>query len=52
MSIDIPFLHPPPGFDERTNQTAKNVMGKSLDGYQERWEDKLKVILFAHNSSV
>ncbi|KAK6293455.1 hypothetical protein J4Q44_G00357810 [Coregonus suidteri] len=40
------------GLDEWTNQTLKNAMGKSLDGYQERWEDNLKVILFAHNSSV
>ncbi|KAM9415062.1 uncharacterized protein ACWYII_024126 [Salvelinus alpinus] len=27
-------------------------MGKSLDWYQERWENNLKVILFAHNSSI
>ena len=38
--------------DERTNHTVKRTIGKSLDGHQERWEDNLKVILFAHNSSV
>ena len=38
--------------DERTNQTLKIAMGKSLDGFQEQWEDNLKVNLFAHNGSV
>jgi hypothetical protein len=27
-------------------------MCKSLDWYQEGWENNLKVILFAHNSSI
>ncbi|XP_041748913.1 uncharacterized protein LOC121578615 [Coregonus clupeaformis] len=37
---------------EWTNQTLKTAMGKSLDWYQEGWENNLKVILFAHNSSI
>ncbi|KAK6315700.1 hypothetical protein J4Q44_G00132240 [Coregonus suidteri] len=41
-----------PDLDERTNQTLKTTMGKSLYGYQEWWENNLKVIIFAHNSSV
>ncbi|KAJ8353674.1 hypothetical protein SKAU_G00212410 [Synaphobranchus kaupii] len=40
------------GLDERTNQTLKRAIGKTLDGHQERWEDKLKEIVFAHNSCV
>jgi hypothetical protein len=47
LSVDIPFLAPPLGFDEQTNHTLKTAMGKSLDGLQEWWEDNLKVILFA-----
>ncbi|KAM9498047.1 uncharacterized protein ACWYII_001668 isoform 1-T11 [Salvelinus alpinus] len=39
-------------FGEWTNQTLKTAMGKSLDWYQEGWENNLKVILFAHNSSI
>ncbi|KAL2098431.1 hypothetical protein ACEWY4_007638 [Coilia grayii] len=39
------------GLDERTNQTLKIALGKTLEGYQERWEDNLKEVLFAHNSS-
>ncbi|KAG5284480.1 hypothetical protein AALO_G00027180 [Alosa alosa] len=39
------------GLDERTNQTLKKAIGKTLKGYQESWEDKLKEIVFAHNSS-
>ncbi|KAK6328927.1 hypothetical protein J4Q44_G00009050 [Coregonus suidteri] len=39
-------------FDEWTNQTLKTAMGKSLDWYQEGWQNNLKVILFAHNSSI
>ncbi|KAK6315174.1 hypothetical protein J4Q44_G00147030 [Coregonus suidteri] len=35
---------------ELTNQTLKTAM--SLDWYQEGWENNLKVILFAHNSSI
>ncbi|KAK6293247.1 hypothetical protein J4Q44_G00367480 [Coregonus suidteri] len=31
------------GLDEWTNQTLKTAMGKSLDGYQDRWEDNLKI---------
>lgn len=38
------------GLDERTNQTLKRAIGKTLDGHQERWEDKLKETVFAHNS--
>ncbi|XP_059918084.1 uncharacterized protein K02A2.6-like [Gadus macrocephalus] len=30
------------GLDERTNQTLKRSFGKTRDGQQERWEDKLK----------
>ncbi|XP_048093482.1 uncharacterized protein LOC125291015 [Alosa alosa] len=40
------------GLDERTNQTLKRAIGKTLDGHQNRWEDNLKNIVFAHNSSV
>ncbi|KAJ8348856.1 hypothetical protein SKAU_G00274450 [Synaphobranchus kaupii] len=40
------------GLDERTDQTLKRAIGKTLDGHQERWEDKLKEIVFAHNSCV
>ena len=40
------------GLDERTNQTLKISIGKTLDGLQERWEDQLKEIVFAHNSCV
>ncbi|KAJ8404616.1 hypothetical protein AAFF_G00334790 [Aldrovandia affinis] len=29
------------GLDERTNQTLKRAIGKSLDWHQERWEDNL-----------
>ncbi|XP_063073300.1 uncharacterized protein LOC134463893 isoform X2 [Engraulis encrasicolus] len=39
------------GLDERTNQTLKRAIGKTLEGSQERWEDNLKEVLFAHNSS-
>ena len=39
-------------FGEWTKQTLKTAMGKSLNGYQERWENNPKVILFAHNSSI
>ncbi|KAJ8396529.1 hypothetical protein AAFF_G00018350 [Aldrovandia affinis] len=31
------------GLDERTNQTLKRAIGKSLDGHQEQWEDNLKI---------
>src|SRR2546425_142039 len=46
------FPAPSSRFGERTNQTLKTAMGKSLDWYQEGWENNLKVILFAHNSSI
>ncbi|XP_063065782.1 uncharacterized protein LOC134457737 [Engraulis encrasicolus] len=32
------------GLDERTNQTLKRAIGKTLEGSQERWEDNLKEI--------
>ena len=32
--------------------TLVTVMGNSMDGYKEWWKDNLKVIIFAHNSSV
>ncbi|KAK6293548.1 hypothetical protein J4Q44_G00358740 [Coregonus suidteri] len=41
-----------PRFGEWTNQTLKTAIGKSLDWYQEGWENNLKVILFAHNNSI
>ncbi|KAK6326364.1 hypothetical protein J4Q44_G00020090 [Coregonus suidteri] len=37
---------------EHWNKTDKTAMGKSLDWYQEGWANNLKVILFAHNSSI
>ncbi|KAK6318449.1 hypothetical protein J4Q44_G00117400 [Coregonus suidteri] len=39
-------------FGEWTNQTLKTAMDKSRDWYQEGWENNLKVIIFAHNSSI
>ncbi|KAL2098312.1 hypothetical protein ACEWY4_007519 [Coilia grayii] len=38
--------------DERTNQTLKVAIGKSLHGHQERWEEHLKAIVFANNTSI
>ncbi|KAK6321727.1 hypothetical protein J4Q44_G00087030 [Coregonus suidteri] len=54
MNAGIRYRFPTPSlmFGEWTNQTLKTAMGKSLDGYQEWWENNLKVIIFAHNSSV
>lgn len=40
------------GLVERTNQTLKRAIGKTMDGHQERWEDNLPKIVFAHNSSI
>lgn len=40
------------GLDERTNQTIKASIGKTIRGQQERWEDNLREIVYAHNTCV
>ncbi|KAM9465309.1 uncharacterized protein ACWYII_010127 isoform 1-T1 [Salvelinus alpinus] len=37
------FLTPSSSFGDWTNQTLKTAMGKSLDWYQEGWENNLKI---------
>jgi hypothetical protein len=44
------FPFPSSRFGEWTNQTLKSDV--SLDWYQEGWVNNLKVIIFAHNSSM
>ncbi|XP_061890633.1 uncharacterized protein LOC133640854 isoform X2 [Entelurus aequoreus] len=36
----------------RTNQTIKVSIGKTIRGQQEKWEDKLREIVYAHNTCV
>ncbi|XP_020363995.1 uncharacterized protein LOC109909338 [Oncorhynchus kisutch] len=45
-------LPPTRGLVKWANQTLKTAMGISLNWNQERWENNLKVNLFAHNSSI
>ncbi|KAJ8333683.1 hypothetical protein SKAU_G00410020 [Synaphobranchus kaupii] len=40
------------GLDERTNQTIKASIGKTIRGQRERWEDNLREIVYANNTCV
>ncbi|KAJ8267892.1 hypothetical protein COCON_G00130640 [Conger conger] len=44
--------HADKGLDERTNQTIKVSIGKTIRAQQERWEDNLREIVYAHNTWV
>ncbi|KAJ8351963.1 hypothetical protein SKAU_G00234390 [Synaphobranchus kaupii] len=40
------------GLDERTNQTIKVSIRKTIRGQRERWEDNLREIVYANNTCV
>ena len=40
------------GLDERFNQTLSNSLAKFVQDNRERWDEKLRAIVYAYNSAV